>query len=225
MEPGPAVRHRNRPRRHWSEGLLRPRDCSLRWGRRAGSGRHVHFFVVAAATISLALPASTAAAIPVATSRLVPSATKDLCPSASSISKIVGYKVPAPEASPFTSTFDQKRNVSANGSSCSYGPGTSDSSVELAYETLSKKLSLSVIEHDLQSSELANLPANAKYSISRYDGLKDPAFLEEDTGSAAVFLEGIVAVQGQKIAGAVAEQPLPISQLAELTKLAMANYF
>jgi hypothetical protein len=49
--------------------------------------------------------------------------------------------------------------------------------------------------------------------------------LEEDTGSAAVFLEGIVAVQGQKIAGAVAEQPLPISQLAELTKLAMANYF
>jgi hypothetical protein len=69
------------------------------------------------------------------------------------------------------------------------------------------------------------LPANAKYSISRYYGLKDPAFLEEDTGSAAVFLEGIVAVQGQKIAGAVAEQPLPISQLAELTKLAMANYF
>ena len=225
MEPGSAVRHRNRPRRHWSCCLVRPRDCSLHWGRRARSGRHFRVFVVAAATISLVLPASTAAAIPVATSRLVPSATKDLCPSVSSISKIVGYKVPAPVASPFTRTFDQKRNVSAHGTTCQYGPQTSESSIVLAYETLSKKLSLSVVEQDLQSSELANLPAKAKYSISRYYGLKGPAFLEEDTGSAAVFLEGIVAVQGQKIAGAVAEQPLPISQLAELTKLAMANYF
>jgi len=44
-------------------------------------------------------------------------------------------------------------------------------------------------------------------------------------GSAAVFLDAVVTVQGQKIAGASAEQPLPISRLAELTKLAMANYF
>jgi hypothetical protein len=42
---------------------------------------------------------------------------------------------------------------------------------------------------------------------------------------AAVFVESNVAVQGEGIAGVSIEQPLPISKLAELTKVAMANYF
>jgi hypothetical protein len=86
-------------------------------------------------------------------------------------------------------------------------------------------LSLSAVEQDLLSAGLASLPAKAKFSISRYYGLNDPAFLEKTTGSTAVFLETILAEQGEKFAGASIEQPLPISKLAELTKLAMANYF
>jgi hypothetical protein len=182
--------------------------------------------VVVVITISLALPASTAGSSPVVAAHAAPSARKDLCASASTISKIVGYKVPAPVlSSSTTSAFDQKRNVSANGTICECGPQTSVSFVALVYPTLSRKLSLSAVEQDLLSAGLASLPAKAKFSISRYYGLNDPAFLEKTTGSTAVFLETILAEQGEKFAGASIEQPLPISKLAELTKLAMANYF
>jgi hypothetical protein len=181
--------------------------------------------LVVATTFGLFTTPSAAAGSPLSASYMTPLAKPALCAGVgpSAISRVVGYRVPAPTVSTDSSTFDQQHNVSTFQTICSYGTFPAPTSVLIAYQTLSKSLPPSTIEQDIKASAISSKPSGATYLIMSYRGLSVPGLYEQETGS--VTLEAILGIKGSKIVGAAVGKMLSKSKIAALTKLGMENYF
>ncbi len=181
--------------------------------------------LVVAATFGLFTTPGVAAASPRPASHKTPLAKPALCAgvSPSAISRVAGYRVPAPTVSTHSSTFDQQHNVSTFQTICSYGTFPAPTAVVIAYQTLSKSLPPSTIEQDIKASAISSKPSGATYVIMSYSGLGVPGLYEQETGP--VTLEAVLGIKGSKIVGAAVGKMLSKSKLAALTKLGMANYF
>lgn len=181
--------------------------------------------LVVATTFGVFITPSVAAGSTRPASHMTTLAKPALCAgvSPSAISRVVGYRVPAPTVSTGSFTFDQQHNVSTFQIICSYGTLPSPAGVVVAYQTLSKSLPPSTVEQDIKASATSNKPSGATYMIMSYRGLGVPGLYEQETGS--VTLESILGIKGSKIVGAAVGKMLSKSKVAALTKLAMANYF
>jgi hypothetical protein len=155
----------------------------------------------------------------------VPTATAPICAAvtAASISKVVGYAVPAASSLKDTSIIDKKDGISATAVDCTYGKETSTASiakaVTLTYEQLSKRLSSSEIKQDLLNAQKQAV-GGATLKTASYSGLGVPAFTIS-TADGGIELNFLLAINGTKIVGAEISQKTSTATLAALTKLAL----
>jgi hypothetical protein len=182
--------------------------------------------VLAVITLGLAsLPAAVQAApLPGASKVSSATATCDKV-SASSVSSVVGHKVPDPKGLTVTSIFDAKLNVSATATLCSYGVvGASMSSLKkvvlLDYETLSSAIPLAEIEKD-ENSTTTKLGRDVKFHS--YGGLGVTG-VEVSYLSGATPVTTVVGISGTKLAAASLYGTKDVSEVAALAKLAVKAY-
>jgi hypothetical protein len=182
--------------------------------------------------------------------RATPDATISICSkvSASSVSRIVGYTVPAPTTDTLTFVVDKALGLSATSTSCLFSvlPSATNFSpkmVSLDYEVFNKPVTLTTLktaaeeeQKQVASKEKAN---NFKVTWSSYSGLGVPAVYYKWTASfhlpslpSGVTLpkgistnlayQGIAALEGTKAyEAAVNNVTLSESKVGELARLAL----
>jgi hypothetical protein len=137
-----------------------------------------------------------------------------------SVSAIVGYSVPAATTSVRTlPATAQDGGISAVVTTCTFGPDASLAEllkdVTLTLEVTTKPLTTAEVKKDLQSKSNASL----KITVKAYSGLGVPGLYYAETG-AGITGQGISGAVGNRLFGASVEQPLAMSKLASLAKLA-----
>jgi len=154
--------------------------------------------------------------------RTAKSASSSICSkvTAAAVSAIVGYSVPAAT----TTTLHEKPTAQNFGISgvttlCVFGAQTSlaadKKDVDLTFEITSRALTAQEVK-----TELAKLKsATSTITVAPYSGLGVPAFRFTET-AAGIKAAGIVGLAGTTYFGASVLQPLPVSKLASLAKLA-----
>jgi hypothetical protein len=154
--------------------------------------------------------------------RTAKSASSSICSkvSAAAVSAIVGYRVPAAT----TTTLHEKPTAQNFGISgvttlCVFGAQTSlaadKKAVNLTFEITSRALTAQEVKTELAKLKSATL----KITVASYSGLGVPAFLFTET-AAGLRAASIVGLAGKTYFGATVLQPLPVSKLASLAKLA-----
>ena len=142
---------------------------------------------------------------------------------AGAVSRVVGYTVPAATVFPL-SIKKNKEGISATGVDCTYGSDNTMAAikrdVDLVYETTNRHVPLSEVQKVLNTMGSSPL----KWTVSPYGGLSEPALLSK-VSSQSFSGEEIAAEDGTKLAGAFVSSSLPTPKLADLTKLAISNYF
>jgi hypothetical protein len=140
--------------------------------------------------------------------------------SASSVSAIVGYKVPAATGTIIKEKASKKNfNIAFQTLDCTFGLDTSlaaiKKSVSVSFETLSRSLTASELKKLVTNQELKA----AGLKVVSYPGLGGTSFYM--TASAAgIHIQSIATGSGTKLYGATVETNLSKSKLASLVKLA-----
>jgi hypothetical protein len=159
-----------------------------------------------------------------AVARTAESSATQLCSkvSASSVSSVIGYKVPAAAGTTLAAKAT-KTNDFISGSTliCSFGSDTSmaalKKTVELSYETVSK--TLSAAELKVLFAKTSTLAKGLKVKFSAYPALGGESFLMSFS-EAGISVESLVAANGTKLYSATVYGDLATSKLANLVKLA-----
>lgn len=206
-----------------------PRRFPFRSPHRSSAKRALLVFV-AGASVTLAAPmaaqaAGRSGAVSGArhTVEVSPRASSSICDkvSASSVSAIIGYKVPA--GTPYSLSVKptaENFGISGKVTTCTYGAETSMATilkaVSLSFETISKPLTTAEMQQSIEKATKL-----AKFKFSTYSGLGVPAFYFILTES-GITGQGITGVLGGTtyFGASVESKKVSMSQLAALAKLA-----
>ena len=140
--------------------------------------------------------------------------------SAAAVSAIIGYSVPAATAITLhEKPTAQNFGVSGVTTICTFGGGTTVAAlkkdVSLTFEITSRPLTA----HEVKTGLAKTTSATIKTTVASYSGLGVPGLYFTET-SAGIHGQGIVGLSGTTYFGATVDQPLSMSKLASLAKLA-----
>jgi len=141
--------------------------------------------------------------------------------SASSVSSIIGYKVPAGVGTTVShKATKQNDDVAFSVLNCTFGSDTSiasiKKSVSVSIETLSRSLSSTELEQLVKKEQ--DIPG-LHFKIVRYPSLGSEAYLTTFSEQ-GLNVESIAMESGTKVFGGTVDTSTPISKVVSLVKLA-----